>query len=257
MIDIAKRAAIEAGEITLARRFGNYSVKRKGSADNILTEVDTASEERILNILKAKFPRHNFISEEIGEEDNGSEYWWVIDPIDGTGNYFSGLPTYGISIGLLKNGKPYLGVLNFPALKTLYWAVRGGGAFKNKHKIRVSRETELSKVMVGFDLGWMGKRTKEIKHLVLPLVDKVRYTPILGCTVAGLSYVAEGIYGAYIHWAYPWDFVAGASIIEEAGGIVTDNKGNQINWLTNNMLVFVSNGKIHNDLLKLTKDISY
>lgn len=84
-------------------------------------------------------------------------------------------------------------------------------------------------------------------------MDKVRYTPIFGCTVAGLSYVAEGVYGAYIHWAYPWDFVAGAAIIKEAGGIVTDSKGKQINWLSEDMLVFASNGKIHTEILSLVK----
>lgn len=253
MIEIAKKAALEAGGITLKRRFTTYSVERKGTADNIATEIDKESEKQILKVLKAKFPKHNFLSEEIGKEDNGSDYWWVIDPIDGTGSYFSGLPTYGISVGLLKDGKPILGVLNFPALNNLYWSVEGKGAFKNGKRIQVSNESELSKIMVGYDLGWMGERTEEVNKYLLPLVDKVRYTPILGCTVAGLSYVAEGIYGAYIHWAYPWDFVAGAAIIKEAGGEVTGIKGEKINWLADDMLVFASNGKVHNEILSMVR----
>lgn len=160
MIEVAKRAATEAGEITLKRRYSRYSVERKGTADNIATEVDRESEKRILEILRAEFPKHNFLSEEVGKEDNGSEYWWVIDPIDGTGPYFSGMPTFGISIGLLKNGKPHLGIINFPALNNLYWSVEEKGAFKNEQKIQVSSDTDLSKVMVGFDLGWMGERTE-------------------------------------------------------------------------------------------------
>jgi len=106
MIEVAKRASLEAGEITLARRFANHSVKRKGTVDNIATEVDKASEARILKVLKSEFPNHNYLSEETGGEDNGSDYWWVIDPIDGTGPYFSGMPTFGISIGLLRSRIP-------------------------------------------------------------------------------------------------------------------------------------------------------
>ena len=88
-------------------RHTSYFVKRKGTADNITIDVDKASERKILDILKSKFPKHNFLSEEAGKEDNNSDYCWVIDPIDGTGSYFSGMPTYGVSIGLLRNGEPH------------------------------------------------------------------------------------------------------------------------------------------------------
>ncbi len=85
-------------------------------------------------------------------------------------------------------------------------------------------------------------------------MDKVRYIPILSCTIAGLSFVAKGVYGAFIHWVYFWDFVPGAAIINEAGGIITNIKGKDINWLANNMLIFASNGKVHNKILSLIKN---
>jgi len=251
MLEVAKKAAIEAGEIILKLRGKEHKVRFKGDQSNITTEADAASEKRILGVLQKKFPKHNFWSEDLGMVDNGSEYWWVIDPLDGTGPYFSGMPTYGVSIGLLKGGKPILGVLNFPSLKNIYWSYKGNGAFKNGKRIEVSKEKLLDKVMVGYDFAWMNMREKEVDNLLRPVVSKARYTPILGCTIAGLSYVAESIYGAYIHWAYNWDFVAGVAIIEEAGGKVTDKKGKGINWLDETVTIVASNGKIHDKLLKL------
>ncbi len=253
MIDKAKKAALAAGKIAISRRFTKHSVKRKGAAGDFSTEADIAAEKKILEILQAEFPQHNFWSEEMGKINNGSKYWWVIDPIDGTGPYFSGLPTFGISIGLLKDKEPILGVLNFPALDSMYWAVRGKGAYKNNKRIKVNKELKLEKVMVGFDFAWMGMRKKEIDSFIRPLADKVRYAPILGCTIAGLAYVAEGTYGGYIHWAYPWDFIAGAAIIKEAGGKVTNLRGQKVNWLDKNMTVVASSGLLHKKLLSLIK----
>jgi len=251
MIELVKKAAKKAGKIILNRRFSTHSVKIKGTKDNIVTEADVLSEKEILRILTKKFPNHNYLTEEFGKSNNSSEFTWVIDPLDGTGPYFSGLPTYGVSIGLLKKGKPYLGVLYFPSLNNIYWAEKGKGAFMNGKRIKVNDHSDLKDTMVGFDLGWMGKREEEVNNLVKPLVDKVRYTPILGCTIAALAYVAQGIYGGYIHWAYPWDFVAGVVIIEEADGKVTDYKGKYIDWFKKDMSVFASNGLIHDKILKL------
>lgn len=250
MIEVAKEAAIKAGKIVVAYRGGKHSIERKGTADNIATEADVASQTKILHILQSSFPKHNFLAEEKGARiDNGSEYTWVIDPLDGTGPYFSGLPTFGVSIGLLKGKKPVLGVLNFPVLGNLYWAARGKGAYRNGKRITVSKEKRLEKVMVGYDFAWMDMRDKELDTLLRSLVSKVRYTPMLGCTIAGVSYVAEGAYGAYIHWAYSWDYVAGVAILEEAGGKVTDEKGDKIDWLKETMTVVASNGYLHKKIL--------
>jgi myo-inositol-1(or 4)-monophosphatase len=253
MIEIAKDAAYSAGKIILSSWGGRHSVERKGGSDNIVTEADVASERKILQILQKHFPGHNFISEEAGEIDNGSDYTWVIDPLDGTGPYFSGLPLFGVSIGLLKGQEPLLGVLDFPALGNLYWAEKGRGAFKNGRELHVSSNSQLKEVMVGFDFAWMDMRDKEVDTLIRPIVTKARYTPILGCTIAGMAYVAEGAYGGYIHWAYNWDYVAGVAILEEVGGKVTDNRGEKINWLDKTMTVVASNGLIHEKLLSLLR----
>src|SRR3989344_8884472 len=137
MLEVAKKAANEAGEVVLKLR-DNLKVKTKSNDSDVLTQADLASEKIILATLKSSFPKYNYLSEEVGKEDNKSEYTWVIDPIDGTLSYASGLPFFGISIGLLKNNKPFIGVINLPALKSLYWAENGKGAFLNGKRIKVS-----------------------------------------------------------------------------------------------------------------------
>lgn len=253
MIEVAKKAAIEAGEIALSLRNKQHTVKEKTNLSDIATEADVAAEKEILKRLKSSFPDHNYLSEEIGAEDNGSDFQWVIDPIDGTLAYFSGLPMFGVSIGLLKKGKPYLGVINLPALGDLCWAEKGKGAFLNNKKIETTDEKDLARSIVGFDFAFAGTRVKETKKLLMPLIDKIGYPPILACTAVGLVYLAQGIYSAYIHSAYPWDFAAGAAIIEEAGGKVTDYGGKPIDWSKDWIDFFASNGHLHNKILSLIK----
>ncbi len=251
MIEVAKKAAIKAGEITLSLRGKRLAIKSKERVGDFTTEVDLSSEREILRILRTSFPKHNFKSEEMGEIDNGSDYWWIIDPLDGTIPFSSGLPTYGVSIGLLKDGEPVLGVINLPALDSLFWAEKDKGVYLNGEKVKVSDKKDLTKSVVGFDLEHMGGRKKELQKLVEPITDKVRYTPILGCSVAGSVYVASCVYDAYLHSAYPWDFAAGAVIVKEAGGKVTDYEGRPIDWSKDWIDFFASNGHLHNKILSL------
>lgn len=253
MIEVAKEASIKAGEITLSLRGKSLAIKSKERVGDFTTEADLSSEKEILRILKSSFPKHNFLSEEVGKIDNGSEYCWVIDPLDGTIPYSSGLPIFGISIGLLKEGQPLLGVINLPALGSLFWAEKGKGAFLNGERTRVSDKKELIKSVVGLDLAYAGMRRKELERLAAPIVDEVRYPPILGCATAGAAYVASAVYDAYLHSAHPWDYAAGAVIIKEAGGKVTDFKGKPIDWSKDWIDFFASNGYLHDKILSLIR----
>lgn len=255
MIEVAKSAAIEAGRIIMMHRYQPHSVERKGTADNVTTEVDKLAENRILLLLRKDFPKHNFWSEDAGREDAGSAYTWIIDPLDGTGPYSLGMPFFGVSIGLIKSGESVLGVVNLPNLDggSLYWAEKGKGAFLNGKKIEVNNSRDLDRVMIGYDFAWMGMRNREIKRYLAPVADKVKYTPFLGCTIAGLTYVARGVYGGYIHWGYAWDFAGGSAIIKEAGGLVTDPKGKDIDWSNETMSVIAGAPQIHKKLLSLIK----
>lgn len=252
MLEVAKKAANEAGEVVLKLR-DNLKVKTKSNDSDVLTQADLASEKIILATLKSSFPKYNYLSEEMGKEDNKSEFTWVIDPIDGTLSYVAGLPFFGISIGLLKRKEPYLGVINLPALNSIYWAEEGKGSYLNGKRIKVSTLGEISKSIVIFDYHFAGTRQKDINKILVKLVDKVRYTPTFACSVVSLAYVAQGICHANIHTAFPWDFVAGTAIITEAGGKVTDFEGKAIDWSRSLIDLLASNGILHDQILTLIK----
>jgi len=253
MIEIAKKVAIKAGRKVLFLRKKGLTFKNKERLGDIVTQADTTSEEIILTELRKHFPTHNFISEEIGKINNHSEYTWLIDPIDGTTPYSSGMPTFAISIGLVKEGQPILGVVNLPALDSLFWAEREKGAFLNGKKIKVSNKNELIKCVVGLDVPYVGVRREAIERLLLPLADKVRYPTMLGCASVGGVYVAKGVLDAYIHSAHPWDYAAAFLIVTEAGGKVTDYNGKPIDWSKDWIDFFASNGLIHDEIISLIK----
>ena len=253
MLEIAKKVAVRAGrKVVFLRKRGLTFISKERLGD-FATQADITSEEIILRELRKHFPDHNFLSEEAGKIDNHSEYTWVIDPLDGTTPYSSGMPTFAISIGLIREEQPILGVVNLPFLDSLFWAERGKGAFLNGKKINVNSKKELIKCVVGLDVPYIGRRREAIERQLLPLADKVRYPHMLGCASVGGVYVAKGILDAYLHTAYPWDYAAASLMVTEAGGKVTDYSGKPIDWSKDWIDFFASNGLIHDEILSLIK----
>ena len=252
MIGIAKQVAVEAGKIAIELRKRGVNARTKGKETDLVTSGDIASEKKILDVLKSKFPKHNFLSEESGITDNHSQYTWIIDPIDGTSAYFSGLPMWAVSIGLLKDMKPYLGVAFLPDFDELFWAEQNKGAYLNGRRIKVNSEASLAKSIVAFDFGY-SDRVEEAKRTYLPLIDKVRYPPILACSVYGMVNVAKGIFGGYVHRALVWDYAATAAMVQEAGGKVTNFEGGEVNWKSPDRWIDVvgTNGLLHSEILSL------
>src|SRR3972149_7133352 len=154
MLEVAKKAAREAGKLVRALHGSKLEVKVKGKHNDIVSEADLASEEKLFQIIGSAFPNHNFLSEEAGSKNNKSDFTWCIDPLDGTHSFVAGAPIFSVSIGLLKNNQPYLGVVNCPALNLLFWAKKGTGAFLNGKRISVSQERNLGLSWVGCDLGY-------------------------------------------------------------------------------------------------------
>lgn len=250
MIEVAKKAAIEAGRAALRVRLSGITAKAKGGIGNFSTEGDLLAEKKIIDIIGKNFPDHGILSEESTNPSKKSRFLWVIDPIDGTIMYFSGQNTFGVSVGLLKNNKPFLGAIYFPALRLLFWAKKGEGAYLGNKKIKVSPEKLLRKSVVSFDYGYSNRRAG-VKKILLPLVDNVRYAPVPGCTVFAMTNLARGFCQAHVHSGPIWDFAAAAIIVEEAGGKVTDYKGRPINWKKKWVDVVASNRLIHNKIIKL------
>lgn len=248
-LKVAKEAAIEAGKIVKSSLVADLTLSEKGHYANFATEADVASEQKIIEIITKAFPDHNIIAEESGIVDKGSEYSWAIDPIDGTIPFVDGVPFFGVSIGLLKNMQPYLGVINMVALDELFWAEEGQGAFKNDKKISVRQEASLKNSTIALEFGHSGRQMRLDKHFT-PLADKVRYIYVFGSSVRAFTFLAEGkIDGLFIK-AHPWDFAAGTILVKEAGGVFSDPLGGIPDFSKDEINVVASNGLLQETLLK-------
>lgn len=253
-LQVAKQAAQEAGDLILKYSQNEHEIHNKGKTNDFATQADLNSDKLITQIIKKNFPDHNIIAEESGETNNNSEYTWAIDPIDGTIAYASGVPTYGISIGLLKDNQPFLGVINLAGVKELYWAEKGKGVFLDGRKIKIRKEDRFSESIIGVELAHTNRKEK-LDQYFYPIVDKVRGIFSVNSAVWQLTYLANGKIDGLALPGYIWDFAAGAIIVTEAGGKITDYKGEDIDWTKKRINVIGSNGLIHDDLVNLYKDL--
>ena len=250
MLETAIQAAKEAGEI-LKRYFETSLERRLKDDSSIVTEADERAEERIIEVIKAQYPDHGFLGEETGEQNADAEYIWIIDPLDGTRNFVNGIPIFAVSIGLVRSGKPVAGVIYNPVTDTLFAGEEGRGAYWNGKQIHVSdREAKAAT----FTIGTSAKA--EDKNLVaqcfLRAESHVRGVRYLGSAVMDLGYMARGGTEGCIHiGTKKWDYAAGALLVLEAGGTITDFDGNP--WDMEKNYFIASNGKIHSQLLDLVK----
>ncbi len=250
MLDAAIAIAREAGVLQLARRGERHAEVDKDGGGSFATAIDYACEELILGALRPRFPHHRFIAEESGATGpESAEYVWAIDPLDGTTAYVTGQPYFAVSIGLLHRGTPVLGVIGLPDYGRTYWARRGAGAFRDGTRIRVSAQAELRRAVLGFDLGALGTRSAEVKSLLLPMVDEVRFAHVFGGAAANLAFVADGTLDGYAHAASLWDYAAGAVLVAEAGGRVSDFTGGALDWSASRIDLVATNGHVHEALL--------
>ena len=202
-------------------------VHSKATASDLVSTADGNVERLIIETIRAKFPDHNFFGEETGKSDTGSEYCWVIDPIDGTQCFVKRHVYFSISIAFQKNGETVAGAVYAPALDQLFYAEKGKGAFLNDEPIHVSGCTELEDASC--TTGFACLRAK-LKHNGLPLfcalVPNLRDIKRCGSAALDLCNVARGTYDGY--WEYflnLYDVAAGVLIAQEAGAIVCDYYG--------------------------------
>lgn len=254
-VEIAKKIALEAGSL-LVDRFNaikEISVKGRG---NIVTNVDLEVEEYILTKLREEFPSMGFMGEESEKSNTSDGYVWIVDPLDGTRNYVSGIPFFSVVLGLALNGDVLLGVNYDPMRKEMFHATRGKGAFLNDKPICVSRKTMMEDSVLGMDMsyddGGAGKGLGVVRSL-WPGMQTVR---IMGSSALGLSYAAAGRYDLYFHHQLePWDQVAGMILVEEAGGIVTDRMGRRAGLHSDGLIA--SNKILHEDFIRKTDGMNW
>lgn len=236
-LDVALGAARDAGAIQLERYERLEQIVHKGPRD-IVTEVDTLSEELIIRAIRARFPDDLILAEESGHSHPNSNSGdqappvdptgrlWVIDPLDGTVNYANGIPIFCVSIGLVEDGQPVLGVLFDPTRGDLYSAIRGQGAFLNEQPISLPVKEKLSDCVVFLALP--AYRFARREHRIR---KQIRVSRVLGSSALGLGYVANGRFDAFVQAGglSVWDVCAAGLIAEEGGAKVTDAAGGP--WL--------------------------
>ena len=252
--------ALRAAGKLLLDNFGRTpKIKVKESDGSIVTETDIQSEKLILEILDKHPEQFNIISEECGFIQAGSQYTWIIDPIDGTSNFAAGLPWFGVIMALMKDKIPVLGGMYLPLEKALYFAEKGSGAWKNDEPIRVSSARQLNDTLLAYSFDHSqdpGKTASEMKLLgkIAANVRNIRSTNSL----VDFCYVADGRLGAVINQTTKiWDIAGPSLLILEAGGSVCDIRKNDLNFdvsapsILNNYSIVASGASVHSELMSL------
>ncbi|MDO8573754.1 MAG: inositol monophosphatase family protein [Candidatus Daviesbacteria bacterium] len=252
-LKVAKQAAVEAGKVIMSFYGQDHKLMIKTDHTDFATQADLAAEKTIVGIITKNFPSHNIIAEEKVRINNRSTFTWAIDPVDGTISFASKMPFFAVSIGLLENNQPVLGVIYHVTQNDLYWAEIGKGAYLNGRKIAVSKTNKLKNSVIGLGIGGMSRRKDKLKNYFYPLLEKVRYIYMLGGGAVSLAFVARGFLDALPNTAWIWDQAAGGIIITEAGGKVSDRSGNPVDWSADKAECIASNGLVHNEVLEALK----
>ncbi len=247
--DVLLEAIREAGKIIQHYFQGTFTIDNKGSINNLVTEVDTRTETKIIEIIKSYFPDHSIISEEVGELMQESDYQWIIDPIDGTVNFAHGIPICCVSIGVRHKEELVLGSVYNPMMNELFFAEKGKGATLNGKAISVSKKSDFKKacLVTGFPYKWPKTYEHPIKVFERFILEGL---PVrrLGSAAIDLCWVACGRFDGF--WEYnlnPWDLAAGYLIVQEAGGTITNFDGQAYSVFDKETLA--TNGLIHQEML--------
>jgi len=248
-IDISR----EAGALLMQyfKRPQEISYKRPS---DLITDADRRSETLIIERLRSHFPKHDIVAEEGGGAKAGSDYCWYVDPLDGTTNFAHGFPIFSVTLGLAHRGETVAGVVYDPVRDELFTAERGAGAYLNNKRIRVSKAATLreSLVATGFP-PFADNHELNIKYYsrFTQLCHGVRRA---GSAALDLASVAAGRFEGF--WELklnPWDKAAGALLVTEAGGRVSDLAGGPFDLLADE--IFASNGLVHDQMKKVFAEV--
>lgn len=254
-LEIALGLIHGAGAILVERFSGEKRVVQKGRG-NIVTDVDHEVEHLLLQGLKAEYPEFSILAEESGLASSGSVYRWIVDPLDGTRNYASGVPIYSVTMALAKDHEVLLGLTYDPVRGDLFRAERGRGAFLNDTPIAVSQRPNVRASVIALDMGYSDSMARYALQLLDALWPGMQTIRIMGSAALGLAYVAAGRIDLYFHHVLaPWDIAAGVLLTQEAGGVVTDRDGQAIK--IENTSIIAANAAVHADFLRLTEGLKW
>ncbi len=256
LYEFACKLATDVGQFILSRMDERAAYEQKTNESDLVTAVDKASEAMLMGRIAAQYPEHWVLSEETdGEGDSyeklracGDGYGWILDPIDGTTNFIHGVPHFAVSIGIVKDGQPLIGAVYSPLTGELFSARAGHGAYRNNEPIRVGGETRLSQALLatGFHSGDWHAGSAVLPE-VAQMVGRCRNLRMTGAASLDMCWVAMGRLTGYWHRGlHPWDSAAGTIIVREAGGKVTDERGEP--YAMTEFTMVATNGSIHEEL---------
>ena len=259
---ILENALFEAGKVLLSHFGSGHKAKVKESISSVVTEADLASEKTILKVLGDTPNPYNIIAEESGYVSHGSEYTWVVDPLDGTSNFAAGLPWFGVIIALMWKGDPIMAGMYIPVDQDVYLAELGKGARKNGVPIRTTPSSNLAEQLIAysFDFSSDPAKTASKMKLMARLTSQVRNIRSTN-SLYDFCYTTDGRLGAVINQTTKiWDIAAPTLIIKEAGGMVTDINGDVINFdlssgsFDHNYTIVAAGTGIHQSLMNIIKN---
>jgi myo-inositol-1(or 4)-monophosphatase len=249
------RKAIEASRLAgeAIRHYANQPQKldvENKDHNDFVTKVDREAETLIVRLLQRAYPEHGFLGEEGGKQGVDSDYEWVIDPLDGTTNFLYGIPQFSVSIALKHKGRLAIGVVYDPLRDETFAAARGDGATLNGRRIRVSERSSMQSALLGTGVPFRANQDLDLylktMKALLPDTAGVRRP---GSAALDLSYVACGRFDGF--WEFglnEWDMAAGALLVQEAGGLISDMHGNNTHMQTGN--VVAGNPKVFKEMIK-------
>lgn len=249
-LKVAEEASMMAGDLLRQNIDSSREIVYKGAV-NLVTEFDKRSQEVIFSHISSRFPEHDFLAEEDLCEQSGSEFRWIIDPIDGTTNYAHNFPIFCVSIALEWKSKVVCGVIYDPMRGEIFSAISGKGSVRNGQKIRASTTGDLDKSLLatGFPYDVRESEVNNIDHFA-NFATRAQAIRRCGSAALDLCYVACGRFDGF--WELklsPWDVAAGVLMVEESGGRVTDFRGETASIYGKDLLA--SNGLIHEQMIQI------
>jgi myo-inositol-1(or 4)-monophosphatase len=241
----------EAGEKIRLSFDQTLNIQTKSNPNDLVTNIDKETEQFFISKIRGAYPDHHILGEEgFGDKLESLEgIVWLIDPIDGTMNFIHQQRNFAISIGVYENGVGKIGLVYDVVHDELYHAVRGNGAFLNDKPMPVLQSRSVKESIIALNATWVMENRRIDHHLLIPLVRDARGTRSYGTAALEMVFVAAGRMDAYISMRLsPWDFAGGAVIVEELGGVVTNLRGEKLDFLSKDSLLVARPG-LHETIL--------